>query len=402
MKHKRAYLYRCYPTPDQAKMLARTFGCARFVYNWGLALRRDAYQERKESLYYSHTSAALTRLKQHPETAWLNEVSCVPTQQALRHLDKAYRAFFEGQGKYPKFKKKHGRQSAEYTASAFTWNGAYLTLAKMDTPLSISWSRPLPAGCKPTTVTISRDPADRYFVSFRVEEDIAPLPPETNAIGVDLGITDVVALSTGEKVGNPRFLAKDEKKLAKAQRIEARRKPGSKNRAKARRKVNHIHAHIADKRGNFLHQLTTRLIRENQTICVESLAVKNLLKNHTRALAISDGGWGELVRQLEYKAAWYGRTVIAIDRFFPSSKLCSICGHQMRFLPLKIRQWTCPKCGAVHDRDVNAAQTIRAEGLSVLACGAAVSPGRAGLVQARSREAGTPTCEGGNLTPFTG
>jgi putative transposase len=202
-------------------------------------------------------------------------------------------------------------------------------------------------------------------VSFRVEEDIAPLPPAESAIGVDLGITDVVALSTGEKVGNPRFQASDEKKLAKAQHIEARRKPGSKNRAKARRTVNRIHARIADSRCNCLHQLTTRIIRENQTICVESLAVKNLLKNHAQASAIADVGWGELVRQLEYKAAWYGRTLVAIDRFFPSSKLCSGCGHRIRFLPLKIRQWTCPNCGLVHDRDVNAAKTIRAEGLGV-------------------------------------
>jgi putative transposase len=257
---------------------------------------------------------------------------------------------------------KHGCQSAEYTASGFTWDGQHLTLAKMEAPLDIRWSRPLPAGCKPTTVTISRDPADRYFVSFWVEEEMAPLPPETRSIGVDLGLTFVVALSTGEKVGNPRFLAKEEKKLAKAQHIESRRKPGSKNRAKARRTVNRIHARIADSRGNFLHHLTTRIIRENQTICVESLAVKNLLKNHTLAKAMSDVGWGELVRQLEYKAAWYGRTLIAIDRYFPSSKLCSVCGYQMPSLPLKIRQWTCPECGAVHDRDVNAAGAYSSRG----------------------------------------
>src|SRR5215472_1425701 len=185
MQHQRAYRYRFYPTPDQANFLARTFGCVRYVYNWGLALRRDAYRERHESLSYSHTSAALTLLKRQPETTWLNQVSCVPTQQALRHLDTAYQAFFEGKGKYPKFKKKHRKQSAEYTASGFHWDGEQLTLAKMDTPLAIHWSRPLPPGCKPSTVTISRDPAGRYFVSFRVEEDITPLPPAEEAIGLD-------------------------------------------------------------------------------------------------------------------------------------------------------------------------------------------------------------------------
>lgn len=252
----------------------------------------------------------------------------------------------------------------------------------MTEPLSIAWSRPLPQGCKPSTVTVTKDCADRYFVSLLVEEDIAHLQPVEQSVGADLGLKDFVVLSTGETVGNPKFFHTDEKKLAKAQRQLAKKQQGSKNRAKARRKVARIHARIADRRRDFLHKLSTRLIRENQTICVESLAVKHMVKNHKLAKAISDVGWSEFVSQLEYKANWYGRHLVKIDTFYPSSKRCFDCGHTLDALSLDMRQWTCPACGVVHDRDVNAAQNIHAVGLTVLeACGEAVRPGR---VQARS------------------
>jgi putative transposase len=329
MKRQRAYCYRCYPTPDQATMLARTFGCVRFVYNWALRLRADAYAERHEHVSFAETSAALTALKRAPETAWLNEVSSVPTQQALRHLDRAFRNFFAGRSKYPTFHTKHGPQAAQYTLSAFRWDAdtQTLTLAKMAAPLPIRWSRPLPAGATPSTVTVTRDPAGRYFVSLLVEEEIAPLPPTDTQVGVDLGLHDAVVLSTGEKVGNPRFFQRDARRLAQVQRRQARKQPGSKNRAKARCKVARIHARIADRRRNFLHQLSTRLIRENQTICVESLQVKAMGQHPTLARAIYDVGWGEFVRQLTYKAAWYGRTLVSVDTWYPSSKRCSTCGH---------------------------------------------------------------------------
>ena len=389
---KRAYRYRCYPTPTQAAVLARTFGCARFVYNWALRLRTDAYYQRQERVSYADTSAALTTLKQQPATTWLNEVSSVPTQQALRHLDRAFRHFFEGRGKYPKFHKKHGAQAAEYTTSAFRWDAAArtLTLARMATPLHIHWSRPLPAGAVPTTVTVSRDTAGRYFVSIVVEEEITLLPPASGQVGIDLGLHDVVALDSGEKVGNPRFFVQDEKKLATAQRRLAKKHRGSKNREKARRKVARIHGRIADRRQDFLHKLSTRIIRENQTICVESLSVKAMVKHPTLAKAIHDVGWGEFVRQLEHKAAWYGRTLVAIDKWYPSSKRCSACGHVLDSLPLDIRHWTCPECGVSHDRDVNAAQNILAVGLTVSACGEALRPGRVRLSSAGLAEAGIP------------
>jgi putative transposase len=398
MKQKRAYQYRCYPTASQRRTLARAFGCARFVYNWALRLRIDAYRERGEHLFYRDTSAALTTLKQQEATSWLNEVSCVPPQQALRHLDKAFRNFFEGRAKYPTFKKKHGRQAAEFTASAFTWDGKHLTLAKMTEPLLIQWSRPLPEGARPTTITVTKDPAGRYLVSFLVAEDIQPLPVRSERVGIDLGLHDVVTLSTGEKAGNEHFFTQQEKRLARLQRRHAKKRKGSKNREKARRKVARLHARIADRRRDFQRKLTTRLIRENQVVCVESLAIKNLLQNHHLAKSIADVGWGELLRQLEYKARWYGRTLVTIDRFFPSSKRCSVCGYLLDELELDVRQWICPNCGTVHDRDTNAAQNIQAEGLSVLACGGAVSPnlngnqGRHAPVKQEGpcREAGNP------------
>jgi putative transposase len=385
MQHKRAYLYRCFPTPDQQRILARTFGSARFVYNWALRLRTDAYYQRQERVYYADTSAALTELKRQPEYTWLNEVSSVPPQQALRHLDKAFRNFFEGRADYPSFKKKRGRQSAEYTTSAFKWDGKDLLLAKMREPLNLRWSRPLPKDAKPTTITVSRDPSGRYFVSFLVEENIQPLPVSPQTVGIDLGLHDVVTLSTGEKTGNERYFAKDAKRLALLQRRHARKQKKSKNREKARRRVARIHARIADRRRDFQHKLTTRLIRENQTICLESLQVKNLLQNHHLAQAIADVGWGEIIRQLEYKAAWYGRNLVAIDKFYPSSKRCAGCGHILGSLSLDVRQWTCPACGTRHDRDVNAALNIKAAGLAVFACGEAVRPGRAKARQGASQ-----------------
>jgi putative transposase len=379
MRQKRAYRYRCYPTPTQAAVLARTFGCARFVYNWALRVWTDAYYDRQERLSYVDLSAALTTLKQQPETAWLNEVSSVPTQQALRHLETAFRHFFAGRAKYPTFHKKHGAQSATYASTAFRWNAEQraLTLAKMDASLHIHWSRPLPEGATPTTITLSRDTAGRYFVSFLLEEEIAPLPAITGQVGIDLGLHDMVVLDNGEKVGNPRFFSKDEKKLAQAQRRLARKQRGSKNRDKARCKVARIHAQIADRRRDFTHKLSTRIIRENQTICIESLRVKAMAKHPTLAKAIHDVGWSEFVRQLEYKADWYGRTLIKIDRWYPSSKWCHACGYLLDSLSLDTRQWTCPACGAGHDRDVNAAKNILAVGRTVSAYGEMVRPAKA-------------------------
>jgi len=249
-------------------------------------------------------------------------------------------------------------------------------LAKMHAPLDIVWSCPLPKGAKPSSITITKDCASRYFVSILVEEDIPQLPSTDRSIGADLGLKSFVVLSDGEVIGNPKFFREDEKKLAKAQRRHAKKKKGSKNREKARKKVAKIHARITDRRRDFSHKLSTRLIRENQTICVEDLAVKNMVKNHKLSKAISDVSWSEFVSQLEYKARWYGRHLVKIDKWYPSSKRCFDCGHILDSLALDVREWTCPECVVHHDRDINAAQNIHAVGLTVFeACGEAVRPG---------------------------
>ena len=377
MKQKKAYKYRMYPTEEQANILARTFGCCRFVYNWALRQRTDAFFQRGERLYYNQLAVLLTKLKKQEEAAWLSEVSSVPLQQSLRHLDTAFRNFFEGRAEYPTFHKKHAGQAATYAANAFTWDGKQLTLAKMDTPLDIHWSRSLPKGCKPTTVTLSKDCAHRYFVSLLVEEDIKHLPGVKKQVGLDLGLKSMLITSDGHTYGNPKFFAKDEKKLAKAQRRHARAKKGGKNRRKAQLKVARLHARIAERRKDYQHKLSTQIIRENQVVCVESLSVKNMLQNHSLAKAISDVGWSEFIRQLAYKAEWYGRSLVRIDKWYPSSKRCFDCGHLLDSLTLDVRHWICPECGVSHDRDINAARNILAVGLTASACGEMIRPGAA-------------------------
>ncbi|WP_405856610.1 transposase [Streptomyces sp. NBC_01515] len=371
---KRAFRYRFYPTDGQAAELSRTFGCVRLVYNKALEERTRAWYGEQRRVSYVQSSAALTQWKKTGELAFLAEVSSVPLQQALRHLQTAFGNFFAQRAKYPRFKsRKKSRASAEYTRSAFTWREGRLTLAKVAGSLDIRWSRPLPEGSEPTTVTVSRDGAGRWFVSLLCDDRITPAPATTNAVGIDAGITSLVTLSTGEKVTNPRHERRDRARLAKAQRELSRKAKGSANREKARRRVARVHARIADRRRDHLHKLSTRLVRENQTVVIEDLTVRNLLKNHKLARAISDASWTELRSMLEYKCAWYGRELVVIDRWFPSSKLCGACGAVAAKMPLNVRAWTCD-CGAVHDRDINAARNIKAAGLAVSACGAGVRP----------------------------
>ncbi|MEU8123732.1 RNA-guided endonuclease TnpB family protein [Spirillospora sp. NPDC049024] len=373
---RRAFKYRFYPTSEQAAELSRTFGCVRLVYNKALEERTRAWYGERRRISYVQSSAALTQWKQTPELAFLTEVSCVPLQQALRHLQTAFANFFAKRAAYPRFKsRKRSRASAEYTRSAFTWREGRLTLAKMTNPLDIRWSRPLPQGAEPTTVTVSRDSAGRWFVSMLCQDTVNAAPAVESAVGIDAGVTTLVVLSTGEKIANPRHERRDRARLAKAQRNLARKAPGSANRDKARRGLARVHARIADRRRDFLHKLSTRIVCENQTVVIEDLAVANLLKNRRLARAISDAAWRELRSMLEYKCAWYGRDLVVVDRWFPSSKLCGACGTLRAKLPLDVREWTCG-CGAVHDRDANAARNILAAGLAVTACGDGVRPQR--------------------------
>ena len=371
--------FRAYPMPEQASLLKRTIGCARLVYNKGLGASNDAYKLTGKSLGYLAQSAALTEWKTREDLAFLNEVSSVPLQQSLRHLQKARANFFAKRAKYPSFKPKKRGGSCEFTRSAFRYDVATrtLTLAKMSAPLDVRWSRELPPGVQPTTVTVSLDAAGRWFVSLLCEDArIVALPPALDgdgsdiAVGLDVGITTFVTLSTGEKIPNPRFEERDAPRRKLLQKRLARKKKGSKNREKARLKLARHNAHTADCRRDHTHKLSTRLVRENQTIVVENLRIKNMVRNHRLARAISDVAWGELFRQLEYKSKWRGRNYIKTKPFHPSSKLCSTpnCGYILAELPLSVRQWTCPRCGVTHDRDVNAARNTLAAGLAVSAC----------------------------------
>ncbi|MBB4742986.1 putative transposase [Actinoplanes octamycinicus] len=403
---KRAFKFRFYPTPEQADLLNRTFGCVRKVYNLALQARTAAWCQRQERVNYNATSAMLTAWKKSEELAFLNEVSSVPLQQCLRHLQAAFSAFWEKRARYPRFKsKRKSRASAEFTASAFRWKNGKLTLPKMSDPLEVVWSRPLPEGQSPSTVTVSRDSAGRWFVALLCEDAIEPAPATGAAVGIDAGLDHLVTLSTGEKVANPRQERADRRRLARAQRDLARKEKGSANRAKARLKVARVHARIADRRRDHLHKLTTRLVRENQTLVIEDLAVRNMVKNHTLARAICDAAWTTFRELLTYKADWYGRDLVVIDRWYPSSKVCSACGHLTGKMPLNVRQWSCP-CGATHDRDVNAARNILAAGLAVSACGAGVRPQRGNLrpgqqavkQETRRVTAGIPVLEGGEMS----
>jgi putative transposase len=364
---KRAYKYRFYPTVRQHQELLRTFGCVRLVCNKALNARAAAWDTDRRRVGYGETSALLTAWKRTGELAFLNEVSSVPLQQCLRHLQSAFTNFFASRAKYPRFKsRKKSRTSAEYTRSGFRWSDGRLTPAKMTEPLDIVWSRLLPEGTEPSTVTVSRDTASRWFVSILVEATVEHHGSTTSAVGVDAGITSLVTLSTGHE-------KRDRARLAKVQQRLARKAEGSANRERARRKMARVHARIADRRRDFLHKLSSRLVRENQTIVIEDLNVSGMLRNGSLARAISDASWSEFRSMLEYEADWYGRELIAIDRWFPSSRTCSACGAMADSMPLSVREWTC-RCGAVHDRDVNAARNILSAGLAVSACGDGVRP----------------------------
>ena len=358
-------------------MLNRTFGCVRVVWNRTLAWRHQRYCSEQARTNFTQASAYLTAMKATEDLAWLNEVSSVPLQQAIRHQQVAYTNFFAKRARYPRFKSRTGRQSAEFTRSGFRYRDGRLFLAKMGTPLAFTWSWPGidPAAIDPTTVTVSRDPCGRWYVSLAVEVPDPEQLPATGAVaGVDLGIKDFAVTSGGEKIANPRTLARRAQALARYQRRLARCQKGSANRAKARAKVARAHRKVRASRTDFLHRTSARLVRDHDVIVIEDLAVKNMVRNRSLAKAISDCGWGTFRQMVEYKAARAGRHMIVIDRWYPSSKTCSACGHLLAELSLNTRHWTCPSCRTRHDRDINAAKNILAAGLAVSACGADVRP----------------------------
>ena len=367
------YRFRFYPTPVQRQMLARVFGCTRYVYNWALRLRSDAWSKEGRSVTYYETSALLAHLKREPDHAWLGEVSCVPAQQALRHLETAFVNFFEKRADYPSFKRKSGDQSAEYTRRAFKWDPRHhqLSLSGLGR-LRVRWSREFKSS--PTTVTVKRDSAGRYFVTLCLDEEIKKLKPVHRAVGIDLGITALATLSSGEKIENPRPLCRLEGRLARAQRALSRKKKGSRRRAAQRLKVARLHARVADARRDHLNKTTTDIVGRFDVIALEDLNVRGMVKNHALAGAVLDAGLGEFRRMLEHKCRWYGRELRLTDRFHPSSRRCFECGQVLEELSLATREWDCPSCGRHHDRDVNAAKNILAAGQAVTARGGRVRP----------------------------
>ena len=360
MKHNKAYKCRFYPTPTQENLLNNTFGCVRYVYNKILAWRQQEYADGKK-MTYKDTSSKLTSLKKESEHQWLNNVSSVALQQVLRHKDTAYKNFFNKTAKFPNFKKKVNKQSCTLTNVAFRIKNKQLYIAKSDEALNIAMSYDFNGDIR--SLTISKDCAGRYFISLSVEEEITPLPPTDKKIGIDLGLTHFAVTSDGEKFKPIKALTKYQQRLKYAQRKLAKKKTGSKNRVKARLKVAKIHNKITDSRQDFLHKLSSKLIHENQVICLESLKIANMVKNSKLAKHIADAAWGNFVRMLEYKAAWYGRTISKISTWYPSSQLCSTCGKRGKKQALHIRSWTCKSCTILHDRDVNASKNILTAGL---------------------------------------
>jgi putative transposase len=359
------WTYRAYPTPEQELILARTFGCVRYVYNWALAARSKAFEDGGR-MTYADSDKALTVLKRQPETLWLNEVSSAPLQQALRDLQKAYSAFFAKRASYPAFKRKGAYGAARYTKTVFKLTGRRLQTGRLGV-LRLRWDRNLPSA--PSSVTVSRAASGRYFVSFVVDVKVEALPATGQSIGIDFGVARLATLSNGEHIANPKHLRKRSARLAFLQRNLARKQDGSKRRLLAKRAVARCHEKIGNCRKDMLHKLSTRLVTEFDVICIEDLNLRGMVKNHSLARSLSDASIGMAVRVLEEKAERYGKRTIQVDRWFPSSKTCSGCGHVVSVLPLSVREWTCPSCSSVHDRDLNAAINILAVGQTVTAHG---------------------------------
>ena len=364
---KQRYRYRIYPTPTQAALLARQFGCGRVAWNNALAFCQDLYRTGEKYPGFVALSKRFTALKKSEAYLWLAEVAAVPLQQVLKDLDVAFRNFFAsmtGKRKGPKvrmprFKKRSNTQSARFVGTAFAIKSGKLFLSKIGN-LKVQWSRELPS--KPSSVTVIRDAAGRYFVSFVVEVEPKLLPWTARAVGIDLGITTFATLDDGTKVGGPKPLRRYLKKLARLQRRLAKCEKGSNRRKRAVLAVAKVHARIQDIRTDFLHKLSTKLIRENQSISIEDLNVSGMVKNRKLAKAISDLGWRSFRTMLEAKAEMYGRDVVAISRWEPTSQTCSCCGHREGRKSLAIRAWQCLNCGTLYDRDVNAAKNIKVAG----------------------------------------